>query len=84
MAVTTVEHFGDNVGICASVLALMTPDEDRLRRLKLLCDQLESFRKQAVELCRAANDELRRARLVGMRERRIRQKSVKTERRKAR
>ena len=53
-------------------------DAERIKRLQILCDQLEALRKQ---VCKAVTMEIRVARAAGQRERRVKTRKVKTERR---
>jgi len=57
-------------------------DSERIKRLQLLCDQLEELRKQADQICKTVTTEIRRAELAGQRERRIKSQRVKSERRR--
>ena len=59
----------------------MSEETDRIKKLKILCDQLDALREQAEEICQAATAEIRRARVASQRERRIKTKKVKRERR---
>jgi hypothetical protein len=43
---------------------------ERIRKLKELCEHLETLKKQAEEICKTATEELRKARRAGFRERR--------------
>ena len=57
-------------------------DAERIKRLQQLCNQLETLRKQADQICKDVTAEIRRARTVGQPERRVKSKSVKRERRR--
>ena len=57
-------------------------DLERIKRLQLLCDQLEALRKQAEKICKNVTTELRRAELAGQRERRSKSQRVQSERRR--
>ena len=57
-------------------------DAERIKRLQQLCDQLETLRKQADQICKDVTTEIRRARAAGQHERRVKSKSVKRERRR--
>jgi hypothetical protein len=57
-------------------------DVDRIKRLQALCDQLDTLRKQANEICKHATTEIRRAKRSSQRERRNKTKRVKRDRRR--
>jgi hypothetical protein len=64
----------------------MEDDSERIAKLKALCDQLDGLKKQADEICKAANLEIRRSRGSALTERRkvSRNPTKKTPRRKRR
>ncbi len=56
-------------------------DSQRIKDLKALCDQLDTLQRQADAICKAAAAEIRRAELASQRERRVKNKKVKQDRR---
>lgn len=56
-------------------------DAQRIRRLQALCNQVDTLRKQAEEICKDVTAEIRRSRRSAQRERRSKTKKVKRERR---
>ena len=61
-------------------------DSERIAKLKELCDQLDSLKKQADEICKTASREIRRSRSSALTERRkvSREPARKKRRRKPR
>jgi hypothetical protein len=57
-------------------------DVERIERLQILCAQLELLREQADEICKSVTTEIRRARTAGQRERRVKNRKVKRDRRR--
>jgi hypothetical protein len=57
-------------------------DSERIKRLQLLCDQLEALRKQADQICKDVTTEIRRAQTSGQHERRFKTRKVKSDRRR--
>jgi hypothetical protein len=57
-------------------------DAERIKALQDLCEQLDLIQKQAAEICGKATEEIERSRLRAQRERRVKQKKVKRERRR--
>ncbi len=69
--------------ICVRLRSVTDETEsERIKRLQVLCDQLEALQKQADEICKNVTTEIRRAQTAGQRERRSRNKKVNAERRK--
>jgi hypothetical protein len=56
-------------------------DSERIKRLQLLCDQLEALRKQADQICKTVTTEIHRARTSSQHERRFKTRKVKSDRR---
>ena len=54
----------------------------RIKRMRVLCDQLDALRKQAEAICAETTKEIRRAEQSGQRERRNITKKVKRDRRR--
>lgn len=70
------------VFVLGSILVAEETDAERIKRLQILCDQLETLRKQADQICRNVTMEIRRARAAGQHERRTKTKKVKRDRRR--
>jgi hypothetical protein len=67
------------------VLGSLTVGEDseteRIKRLRDLCSQLETLRKQTAEICQAVETEIRHVVTAGQRDRRRRTRKVRHDRR---
>lgn len=68
--------------VLGSILVADETDAERIRRLQILCDQLEVLRKQADQICKTVTTEIRRTRTAGQHERRKKTKKVKRDRRR--
>jgi hypothetical protein len=56
-------------------------ESERIKRLQVLCEQLEALQEQAKTICKEATAEIRRAKLAGQLDRRMKTKKVRRERR---